>query len=99
MKNLILALAFMAATVAWAAKFPLEWNVTYDVSVPYEVEIQPAKLVKLGLMKAGDNFKVYADGKELAVKVLEGKAPGSIRLRFSVPQGTKKLEAETVLAK
>lgn len=96
MKNLILTLSLVFATAAMAAKFPLEWNVNYDTSVPYEVEIQPAKLVKLGLMKAGDGFKVYADGKELAVKVIEGKAPGSIRLRFSVPQGTKKLECETV---
>ena len=96
MKQLIVVLSLFCATAALAAQFPLDWNVTYDTAVPYEVEIQPAKLVKLGLMKPGDGFKVYADGKELAVKVLEGKAPGSIRLRFSVPKGTKALTCATM---
>ena len=34
-----------------AATFPLEWNATYDTSVPREVEILPAKLVGMGLMR------------------------------------------------
>ena len=78
-----------------AAVFPLEWNATYDTSVPHEVEILPAKLVGMGLMREGDGFKVRADGKLLAVKALNGKEPGSVRLRFAVPSGTKALQCET----
>ena len=78
-----------------AATFPLEWNATYDTSVPREVEILPAKLVGMGLMRAGDGFKVLADGQPLAVKALDGKEPGSVRLRFTVPSGTKSLTCET----
>ena len=78
-----------------AATFPLEWNATYDTSVPREVEILPAKLAGMGLMRAGDGFKVLADGQPLAVKALDGKEPGSVRLRFTVPSGTKALTCET----
>ena len=78
-----------------AAMFPLEWNATYDTSVPREVEILPAKLAGMGLMRAGDGFKVLADGQPLAVKALNGKEPGSVRLRFTVPSGTKALTCET----
>ena len=78
-----------------AATFPLEWNATYDTSVPREVEILPGKLVGMGLMSEGDGFKVHADGKPLAVKALNGKEPGSVRLRFTVPPGTKALACET----
>ncbi|MBR4654080.1 MAG: hypothetical protein IKO72_12050 [Kiritimatiellae bacterium] len=78
-----------------AATFPLEWNATYDTSVPREVEILPGKLVGMGLMREGDGFKVRADGRPLAVSVLNGKEPGSVRLRFTVPQGTRTLECET----
>ena len=78
-----------------AATFPLEWNATYDTSVPREVEILPAKLAGMGLMREGDGFKVLADGQPLAVKALNGKEPGSVRLRFTVPSGTKALTCET----
>ncbi|MBO7686308.1 MAG: hypothetical protein J6V72_07995, partial [Kiritimatiellae bacterium] len=78
-----------------AATFPLEWNATYDTSVPREVEILPGKLVGMGLMREGDGFKVHADGKPLAVTALNGKEPGSVRLRFTVPPGTKALACET----
>ena len=77
---------------ALAARFPLEWNVTYDTKVPYEVEIQPAKLVKSGLMNKGDGFQVFADGRKLGVKTFSGRMEGSVRLHFTVPAGTKKLE-------
>ena len=82
---------FSGVLPAAAATFPLEWNATYDTSVPREVEILPAKLVGMGLMRDGDGFKVLADGQPLAVKALNGKEPGSVRLRFTVPSGTKAL--------
>ena len=88
------ALLTSALPVA-AATFPLEWNATYDTSVPREVEILPAKLAGMGLMREGDGFKVLADGQPLAVKALNGKEPGSVRLRFTVPSGTKALTCET----
>ena len=78
-----------------AATFPLEWNATYDTSVPREVEILPGKLVGMGLMREGDGFKVRADGQPLAVQALNGKEPGSVRLRFTVPSGTQALACET----
>ncbi len=83
-----------ALAAGCAAAFPLEWNPTYDVSVPREVEVQPVKLLRDGIMKEGDGFKVFADGQALATTALEGKAPGSVRLRFSVPAGTKTLTCE-----
>ena len=47
---MLFAVAAGAAAIRLAAapiQFPLEWNPTYDTSVPYEVEISPAKLQKL----------------------------------------------------
>ena len=94
MDYLAVALLTGALPVA-AATFPLEWNATYDTSVPREVEILPGKLVGMGLMREGDGFKVRADDRPLAVKALDGKEPGSVRLRFTVPPGTQALACET----
>ena len=91
----IVAILLTGALPVAAAMFPLEWNATYDTSVPREVEILPGKLVGMGLMREDDGFKVRADGKPLAVKALNGKEPGSVRLRFTVPQGTQALACET----
>ena len=93
--NSVGVILFTGALPVAAATFPLEWNATYDTSVPREVEILPGKLVGMGLMREGDGFKVRADGKLLAVKALNGKEPGSVRLRFTVPPGTKALACET----
>ena len=67
--------------------FPLEWNVTRSTAVPYEVEIDPAKV-------GAENFVVKADGKPLATETFAGKQFGSVRLRFTVPAGTKALACE-----
>ena len=91
----VVAALLAGALPVAAATFPLEWNTTYDTSVPREVEILPEKLVGMGLMREGDGFKVRADGKLLAVKELNGKEPGSVRLRFTVPSGTQALACET----
>jgi hypothetical protein len=93
--NSVGVILFTGVLPVAAATFPLEWNATYDTSVPREVEILPAKLAGMGLMRAGDGFKVLADGQPLAVKALDGKEPGSVRLRFTVPSGTKALTCET----
>ena len=93
--NSVGVILFTGVLPVAAATFPLEWNATYDTSVPREVEILPAKLAGMGLMREGDGFKVLADGQPLAVKALDGKEPGSVRLRFTVPSGTKGLTCET----
>ena len=72
---------------ALAVSFPLEWNATHDSTVPYEVEIAPAKL---GIGGSG-RYAVRADGKDIRPSLLPGKFDGTVRLRFSVPQGTKSL--------
>lgn len=83
--------SLVPAGLAMALSFPLEWNETYDAAVPYEVEVIPAKI---GLPE-GQEFTVLADGKEVAVDRLYGKREGSVRLRFSVPAGTRTLECST----
>ena len=90
------AASFVCAVAAGhAGTFPLEWNASCDASIPHEVEMQPAKLVRCGLMKPREGFKVFADGKPIPVAVFDGKAPGSVRLRFVVPFGTRKLSCTT----
>ena len=89
------AAAVAAAFGAGAAQtMDLEWNERYDTSVPYEVEISPAKLEKLAGVPKGSGFSVKADGKALEVAAFAGKAPGAVDLRFKVPPGTKRLTCE-----
>ena len=73
--------------LAAAVSFPLEWNARFRTDVPYEVEVSPAKV-------GAASFVVKADGAALDTETLAGKAPGTVRLRFSVPKGAKTLECE-----
>ena len=82
-------MATAVALVAGAASFPLEWNVTYRTDVPYEVELNPAKL-------GANAFQVKADGRSIKVAQFAGKMPGSLTLRFTVPAGTRSLVCETL---
>ena len=77
--------------LALALSFPLEWNEAYDTAVPYEVEVIPAKIE----LPEAQEFVVLADGKGIASSSLRGKREGSVRLRFSVPAGTRRLECST----
>ena len=70
-----------------ALVFPLEWNSTYRTDVPYEVDVNPAKL-------GAEVFTVFADGKPLATERFKGKLPGNVTLRFSVPEGVKGLRVK-----
>ena len=72
-----------------ALVFPLEWNSTYRTDVPYEVDVNPAKL-------GAKTFTVVADGKPLATEQFKGKLPGNVTLRFSVPEGVKGLRVKGV---
>ena len=94
-KKLFALLAVLAgAFLSVARSFDLEWNVTYDTSVPYEVEISPLKLERLAGVAKGAALGVKADGAAIPVSMFKGRAPGSVRLRFMVPAGTKKLSCE-----
>ncbi len=93
-----IALACAAACAAAQGKsvaFPLEWCEAYRTDVPYEVEIMPGRLGGLGGgwsgVRGGVSFAVMADGKALGVEQFEGKAPGSVALRFRVPPRTRAL--------
>ena len=77
-------MATAIALVAGAASFPLEWNVTYRTDVPYEVELNPAKL-------GANAFQVKADDHPIEVVQFAGKMPGTRALRFTVPAGTRSL--------
>ena len=54
------AFAASAAIAAQGAAFPLEWNTTYRTDVPYEVEINPAKI-------GAKSFAVKADGRLMVI--------------------------------
>ena len=82
-------MATVVVLVASAASFPLEWNVTYRTDVPYEVELNPAKL-------GANAFQVKADGRSIKVAQFAGKMPGTLTLRFTVPAGTRTLVCETL---
>ena len=94
MKLFLLSLAACGGLGLSAAVMNLEWNVRKDTRHPYEVEISPAKLAKLAGVPEGSGFVVKADGAALATTVLPGKAPGTVRLRFRVPEGTQTLTCE-----
>ena len=70
-----------------AVVMPLEWNATFDTKVPYEVEVSPAKI-------GAKAFVVKADGRAVPTAASAGRLPGTVRLRFRVPDGTKKLALE-----
>ena len=84
----------VALSAAAAQTMDLEWNVRYDTSVPYEVELSPAKIEKLAGVPKGSGFVVKADGQDLGAVAFTGKEPGTIDLRFQVPSGAKRLTCE-----
>ena len=88
------AVVVVALSAAAAQTMDLEWNVRYDTTVPYEVELSPAKLEKLAGVPKGSGFVVKADGQELGTVAFTGKEPGTIDLRFQVPSGAKRLTCE-----
>lgn len=91
--------AYACLLSAWTAAavqmIDLEWNPRFSVSIPYEVEISPAKLEHLAGVKSGTGFSVRAQTPEgvrqLPVAALPGKAPGTVILRFPVPKETERL--------
>lgn len=83
-----LVVASGLATATGAVDFPLEWNTTFRTDIPYEVELQPGKLG----VPQDTAFEVRADGRKVQVSRFAGKMPGTVRLRFRVPEGTKRLD-------
>lgn len=84
---------------SYAATLPLEWNPSYPTAVPWEVEISPSKLARSHGIPENGGFSVSAlspaGKRRLPVTVLEGRMPGTVRLRFTVPKGTESLSCET----
>ncbi len=81
-----------------AAVMPLEWNAAYPTATPYELELNPAKLERLGGVKPGSGFVVRATTAEgeqaLPVVAFKGRLPGDLTLRFGVPAGATALALE-----
>ncbi len=102
MKKFYVMLAAAAAlTSAYGTeskRMQLEWGANYPADTAYEVELNRAKLEKLGAIDKHSAYKVTAsvNGKEqkLDVKAYPGKQPDSIALRFTVPAGTSALFCE-----
>ena len=96
-------LAGLLPFAAIAADLSLEWNPTYPVDVPWEVELSPAKLSALAGVQEGSGFavtaKTAAGAKKLRVVALEGRVPGTVALRFNVPPGTVALSCEAGVGK
>ena len=78
--------------------FPLEWNRTYDTTVPYEVEIDRKRLAEVSGTAEDTNFEVtaIADGKRTPLKTVlyKGALKNTTSLRFTVPAGTTALECK-----
>jgi len=85
-KEILLVTTALVAAGLFAA-VNLEWNGTEDASVPYEMEIAPARL-------GWQNLSVRADGKALPFQAFDGREKGFVGLRFAVPKGTKRLTCE-----
>ena len=89
------SLGGLAVLGANTPAMPLEWNASYDTSVPYEVELSPAKLQALAGVDHSAGFAVTAQTPEgerpLEVVAFDGRACGTVRLRFAVPKGTSAL--------
>ena len=79
----------MIFSIVLASVFALEWNPIFKTGIPYEVELSKAKL-------GASSFAVMADGVPLPAVTLEGASPGTLRLRFTVPDGTEKLTCESL---
>ena len=69
-----------------ALSFSLEWNGSCRTGVPYEIEIDSTKI------QEAPKLCVWADGQPLATSHIPGELPSLLRLRFSPPPGTRRLE-------
>ena len=96
-------LAGLLPFAAIAAVLSLEWNPTYPVDVPWEVELSPSKLSALAGVQERSGFavtaKTAAGAKKLRVVAIEGRVPGTVALRFNVPPGTAALSCEAGVGK
>ena len=90
------ALLLLGASAFAADSIPLEWNVNRKSDVPYEIEIDTAKIAKITGKSSDAGFAIVAKtssgAKELPVTALAGNSTNKILLRFTVPSGTTSLE-------
>ena len=59
-RQICVCTAVCAAAVAVGASFPLEWNGTYAMDVPYEVDVNTVKLARVAAAAPGGGFAVAA---------------------------------------
>ncbi len=94
-----LAATFFVPAVLLGA-IPLEWHVSRDTSVPYELELDRAKIARIAGINSDHSIKVTAqtpDGKkELPVTMLESNKKDKVLVRFTVPAGTTALSCTPV---
>ena len=76
-------------------EIPLEWNPTYATGVPYETEVNLAKLHDLAGVDTNRGFIAQASvngvWREIGVTCLPGRQEGLMRLRILPPAGTDAL--------
>ena len=75
------------AASSLSAAVDMEWNVHRETAVPYEVELSPSRL-------GWGNLSLMADGRRLPFQAFEGREKGFVGIRFSVPEGTRRLSCE-----
>lgn len=78
------------AAALGAAELPLEWGPRWSADVPYEVNVNTARLARAGYRP--ERLTVAADGRELPTTVLPGDHAAEARFRFDVPAGTRALK-------
>ena len=88
--GLIVMVVMSLSQGANAAGFPLEWNSTWPVDRPYEVEFDKDKIASMTGRTPG-HLRVVADGSCIDALLLPGATSSRSVLRFKVPHGTKSL--------
>ena len=98
-KRITVSAAVLFSLCSYAA-IPVEWNVNRKTDVPYEIELDRAKISRIAEVSADHSYKVTAvtaDGKkELPVTMLESNKKDKVLVRFEVPAGTTALSCTPV---
>ena len=97
MRKFFTAVLFLAGAVSCCAGgIQLEWNPLRKTDVPYEMVIDRAKINRITGQDISGSCQILADvngvSKVLPVTLLSGNQRDKLRLRFTVPAGTRALE-------
>ena len=95
-KVFLAAFAVALSSLLQADGIRLEWNINRTTGVPYEIQVDKAKLARISGESENSGFGITAAtpaGKqELPVTFLAGNSKNKLLLRFTVPEGTTSLE-------